>query len=610
MKVLKSRTWQFLAVSFLMLAGLTDVHAQTTYGSVRGLVKDSQGAVLGAASVTLTNQGTGIVRTTATNASGEYTFSAIEPGTYSVAVTMTGFKKVEDKGIGVDTGTTATVDLGLTVGGSTDTIEVSTEEPLIDSANANGGQQFNAQQLEELPNLGRNPFVFEKIDAAVTPVGDPRYVRAEDQTGQSTISVAGAPVGANNFAVDGIPISQSNGGVTFIPSLEAVSDVKVQANTYDAEVGRAGGGMFNTTLKSGTEKYHGVLYGMTRQTNWSANSFTNNQTPYVVNGATVSPITPRPDVTTYLYAGAFGGPVPFSEKSRWTKNTFFWVVEEGYRQAQPLPGAGTNITPTAAELSGNFCGDIGVSLFDPTTTTSTGAKTKGNFTGTPLSGTYNGVAYAANPNGGCQIPAGYMNGIGAAIAAAYPAANFTSNGGGVNDYYSSDDFKTRSDMYSGKLDHQFAPWWAATVSYVHLATQEPSGSFIHSIDNSDGILHRFNDATAFNNVFQVNPTTIVTFGYGFNRYYSHQVPYSFSATAGGFNQATGFGGAGFPAAYVALVQSKVFPTITASGVGPAAASSMASLGTSDSGPTIQSSHNIVIGAAKTVGKQTLKAGYV
>src|SRR5580704_5091345 len=126
MKVLKSRTWQFLAVSFLMLAGLTDVHAQTTYGSVRGLVKDSQGAVLGAASVTLTNQGTGIVRTTATNASGEYTFSAIEPGTYSVAVTMTGFKKVEDKGIGVDTGTTATVDLGLTVGGSTDTIEVST----------------------------------------------------------------------------------------------------------------------------------------------------------------------------------------------------------------------------------------------------------------------------------------------------------------------------------------------------------------------------------------------------------------------------------------------------------------------------------------------------
>jgi len=113
--------------------------------------------------------------------------------------------------------------------------------------------------------------------------------------------------------------------------------VKVQANTYDAEVGRAGGGMFNTTLKSGTDQYHGVLYGMTRQTNWSANSFTNNQTPFVVNGVVTAPQTPRPDVTTYLYAGGFGGPVPFSNKVKYLKNTFFWIVEEGYRQAQPLP---------------------------------------------------------------------------------------------------------------------------------------------------------------------------------------------------------------------------------------------------------------------------------
>ncbi len=403
--------------------------------------------------------------------------------------------------------------------------------------------------------------MFEKIDSAVTPVGDPRYVRAEDQTGQSTISVAGAPVGANNFAVDGIPISQSNGGVTFIPSLEAVSDVKVQANTYDAEVGRTGGGMFNTTLKSGTEKYHGVLYGMTRQTNWSANSFTNNQTPYVVNGVTTAPQTPRPDVTTYLYAGAFGGPVPFSEKSRWTKNTFFWVVEEGYRQAQPLPGSGTNIVPTAAELTGDFTGDFGSTnafLYDPTTTS--------GGTRSPLMGLKNGTATKN------VIPTGYLNPIGVSIASSYPAANFLANGGGVNDYFSSDDFKTRSDMYSGKLDHQFAPWWAATLSYVHLATQEPTGSFIHTIDNSDGILHRFNDATAFNNVFQVNPTTIVTFGYGFNRYYSHQVPYSFSATAGGFNQATGFGGSRLPVglccpgAVEGLFRRLLFPVLAELGV--------------------------------------------
>ena len=85
-----------------------------------------------------------------------------------------------------------------------------------------------------------------------------------------------------------------------------------------------------------------------------------------------------------------------------------------------------------------------------------------------------------------------------------------------------DDFKTRSDMYSGKLDHQFTPWWTSNISYVHLATQEPSGDFYGNKGNysSDGKLVRFNDATSFYNVLTVNPTTIVTVGYGFNRYYS------------------------------------------------------------------------------------------
>jgi len=599
MSFVHSRIPRLLAFIAIVLLFSLNANSQTTYGSVRGLVKDPQGAVLIGAPVTLINEGTKVERKTVTSDSGGYNFTAVEPGVYSVTVTMAGFKNTQNKGIVVETGSAATVDLSLSLGGSTETVEVSTAEPLIDTANANGGQSYNSLQLQELPNLGRNPFVFEKIDAAVTPVGDPRYVRAEDQTGQSTISVAGAPVGANNFAVDGIPISQSNGGVTFIPSLEAVSDVKVQANTYDAEVGRTGGGMFNTTLKSGSDQYHGVLYGMTRQTNWSANSFTNNRTPYSVNGVVVAPQTPRPAVETYLYAGAFGGPVPYSNKVKYLKDTFFWIVEEGYRQAQPLPGSGSYIVPTPAELLGNFAGEP--TIYDPTSTTTVGGVT----TRTPFVGN--------------MIPSSYINSIGLAIAKSFPAATAPANGGGVNNYFASDDFKTRSDMYSGKLDHTFAPWWSSTLSYVHLATQEPTGSFIHTIDNADGILHRFNDATAYNNVFSINPTTVVTAGYGFNRYYSHQVPYSESAFAGGFNQATGFGGTGFPAAFVALVQSHSFPQIYVNGVGPTGGSSLAggnstsptaSLGTADAGPTIQSSRNVVLTVSKTAGKQDIKAGYV
>jgi trimeric autotransporter adhesin len=590
-----------LTILMVMVAALSaSAHAQTTYGAVRGLVRDSQGAVIEKATVTLTNSGTGVQHTTTTTGDGEYFFTAVDPGHYSISVVFTGFKRTENPDVTIGTGATATVDLTMALGGASETVEVTAGEPLIDTASANGGQTFSSQQLTSLPNLGRNPFVFQKLDTATTPVGDPRYVRAEDQTGQSTISVAGAPIGANNFAVDGIPISQSNGGVTFIPSLEAVSDVKVQANTYDAEVGRAGGGLFNTTLRSGTDRYHGVLYGMTRQTNWSANSFFGNRTPLVLNGVTVSSSTPRPDVATYLYAGAFGGPVPFSNKIKYLKDTFFWLVEEGYRQAQPLVGTGAFVVPSPAELTGDFSGDTGTTLYDPTT-----------FPRAQMMGMKNGVPTAN------VIPSSYINPIGNYIAGVYPKCTLCTAAYGANNYYSTDDFKTRSDMYSGKLDHVFTPWWSGAVSYVHLATQEPSGSFLHTFANADGILHRFNDATAINNVFTLNPTTVLTVGYGFNRYYSHQVPYSESSFPGGFDQSTGFGGTGFPAAYAALVQSRSFPSIYVNGVGPAGANNLGStststagLGASDTGPTIQYSRNLVVGLSKSVGKQNLKFGYV
>jgi hypothetical protein len=162
-------TW--VAVAFMFLTGISSALGQTTYGTVRGLVKDPQGGALVGAAVTLVNEGTKIERKTVANASGEYTFPSVEPGSYSVVVLMDGFKKEENKGISVETGATDTIDLTMQLGGASETVEVTTSEPLINTANANGGQSFDSTQLQELPNLGRNPFVFEKLDAAVTPVG-------------------------------------------------------------------------------------------------------------------------------------------------------------------------------------------------------------------------------------------------------------------------------------------------------------------------------------------------------------------------------------------------------------------------------------------------------
>ena len=585
---------RLLLILCLLAAGLSVTGiSQTNYGAVRGLVSDAQSSVLPNASVTVTNEQTGVVRKSVTNTGGEYLFTALDPGTYTVTITASGFRKTQQTAVRVSIGSTSTVDATMKTGDVTQEVIVSGDsEPLIDTATASEGQTFDTQKLQDLPNLGRNPFVFEKLDNNATPTGDPRFVRAEDQSGTTSVSVAGAPVGsaagpnaANNYVVDGIPVSTSAGGATFIPSLEAISDAKVEVDTYDAEVGRSGGGVFNSTLKSGSSQYHGTLYGETRQTNWAANAWSNK----LVGIA-------RPDSTTYLYAGAFGGPLPFSHKFKQLDNTFFWVTEEGYRQAQPYTSSTSSYyLPTPSELSGDFSHDsvngTPVTIFDPTQPFVAGKRV------TP-------VSFDGTPN---VIPPGLINSIGQYIAKQFPACNYPSKascnnytGAGTPNFTGSNDFKTRSDMYSGKIDHVFTPWWSGSGSYVHLATQEPTGNILQVFAENNGVIHRFNDATAVQNVFTISPTLVLTVGYGFNRYYSDTLQYSI-----GFNQGNGFGGAGFPSTYVSQLQSPTFPTVTLSGVTGAA-----SLGAATSGPTINASNNLVVGVVKTLGKHNLKAGYV
>jgi hypothetical protein len=562
-------TFALTAVLALIAAIAPSIYAQNNYGTVRGRVTDDSGAVIPDASVILTNDGTEIARTTRTNPAGDYFFTAVEPGTYTVVISAENFKKTEHNGIIVDLEQTATIDEKLAVGTAGETVEVTAAAPLIDTATASEGQLITEDQVQELPNQGRNPFTVNKLDNNVTPVGDPRFVRYEDQNGTDSQSVSGAPIGTNTYVVDGIPISTSTGGVTFVPAVEAVSDVKVQSNTYDAELGRTAGGVFNTSLKSGTNTYHGELFGLTRQ-----NALTANQWWYNHTGAA------KPDYTTYQTAAAFGGPLPFNNKIHSLKHTFFWVTEASYRQAQPAGGANYYV-PTAAERAGNFSAD-NVTLYDPTQ---------------PFTGSARKAVLAGN-----VIPANLINPIGQAIANTFPKPDPTASTSYVNgpNYTGADDYKTRGDEYVIKVDHEFSQRWSLGASYVHLSTDEPGGNVLHTVAASDHNEIRHINAVALNNVITLNPTTILTVGFGYSSYWQDTPQFS-----KGFNQANGFGGAGFPAGYVSQLQSQSYPTITLSGV-----TSAASLGAANTGVTNQTQYSYVAGITKTIGKQNLKAGYV
>src|SRR5580704_2018555 len=149
---LYKKSYLLLAIVGLLALSTYGV-AQTTYGSVRGLVTDVQGAAIAHASVVLTEESTHLVRNAETTGAGEYFFSSVAPGHYNIVIDMQGFKKLQRGGILVELGAIATVDVSLQLGSTSETIEVTTSEPLISTATASGGQSIDEQKLQTLPNL-------------------------------------------------------------------------------------------------------------------------------------------------------------------------------------------------------------------------------------------------------------------------------------------------------------------------------------------------------------------------------------------------------------------------------------------------------------------------
>jgi hypothetical protein len=588
------RSSRLLLVLFAaVLFALPALHAQSNYGAIRGAVTDSAGAALDRVQVVLTSEANKLSRTTVSNGSGEYLFGAVDPGTYTVTAEIAGFQKLERKGIIVDSGNTIPLDLKLTIGSQGETVEVTAAEPLIDAGTSYNGQLIDSQKLQNLPNPGRNPFLFSKLDNNVTPVGDPRFVRFQDQSGSSTISVAGAPLSSNNYSIDGVPITDFSNRAVIIPSIEAVEEVKLQANTYDGEIGRTSGGMFNTTLHSGSSRFHGVLQGETRQTNWGANLYFNNRTPYKDPKTGITgPTTPRGAAEFYSYVGAIGGPIPLPEKLGGKDKTFFWIAEEGYRQRSPLTAANSFAVPTALELTGDFS-EIGNGVVNPATG-ACGVGTNGvdaRCIYDPLS-----PAAARTTFPGNKIPVGRINMVGQALLNAYPKANTTLNTYAADNFNGGDTLGDRADEFNGKLTHQFGERWLADFYYLHYGSKEPGGNALTTLAGSSSsyLLYRKVDAVGIQNTITLNPTTLLTVGFGFNRF-----PNDTRDISSGFNQAT----LGFPANYLSALSKSGFPAITAD-------SGLANEGTSNSGPAVYFSRNTVIGLSKNLGKHSLKTGYV
>src|SRR5262249_7177939 len=196
------RRWQVRIAALLgALVTAAPLLAQTYHGGLRGAVRDPDGVTPGV-SVTLTNESTNATRHTTTNAAGEYAFVNVDPGTYTLKVSMTGYKTIESKNIHIGTQQFLTMDLTPEVGKLDEQVTVEGQATPLETSNAAESSTLDEKTLQTLPSAGRNAFFLATITPGVTHTGDPQFVRQQDQTNSSLLQLGGGPRRGNNYTLD------------------------------------------------------------------------------------------------------------------------------------------------------------------------------------------------------------------------------------------------------------------------------------------------------------------------------------------------------------------------------------------------------------------------
>ncbi len=308
--------------------------AQSTGGRIIGRVSDTTGAVVGGVNVTLANNATGERRTTKTNDTGDYTFVEVTPGNYHVEYELQGFKKQLRSNVLLELNQVLTLNTTLQPGGTEETVEVSSEAPLVDTTSTQLGTVVNDRTVSELPLNARDTYQFLQLQPGVmSTVGSSNsVVYGSDKAG--AVSVNGGRGRANNFSVNGGDANDQFVNLpTVQPSPDSIAEFRVLTNTFDAEYGRNSGSVVNVITKSGSNAIHGNVYEFFRNTVLNAE-------PYcltAVDGISCD----KPQFNQNQFGGTFGGPI---KKDR----TFFFVSYEGRRIREGIRSP-LVFVPTAAE---------------------------------------------------------------------------------------------------------------------------------------------------------------------------------------------------------------------------------------------------------------------
>jgi outer membrane receptor protein involved in Fe transport len=293
----------------LLLAFSVSTGAQVTTSTLVGLVRDTSNAVIPGATVVATHEGTGVAREGVTDSNGEFVFSALPNGPYTVRIELTGFKPLENRSMQLGAGQTVRQTFQLEVGTLAETITVAGEAPLIETAASLQADSLGAQEVTELPVNRRNLTNLMSLTAGVNVSGDGMVQMNGVAAGGTGVTVDGTEANSNPEARS---LSQYGGqNQISVMSLDSVAEVQIVKGVLPAEYGGVVGGQINVISRSGTNVFHGSTFYSGQNEKWNARNFFSTAT--------------QPVGTFHQYGGTLGGPIL-------RNRAFFFATYEGYQE--------------------------------------------------------------------------------------------------------------------------------------------------------------------------------------------------------------------------------------------------------------------------------------
>lgn len=422
--MLKSKLAERLLLVLLSMTFLCGHGWAQATGSIVGTVMDKSNAVIPSAKVTITNIATNQSQTALSNGAGNFQFLNLLPSTYKLVVEKEGFQKFVVPGQQVPVGVAVRVDADLTVGSTTQTVEVSTEAPLLQTQSSSLSYDVEQSQFKSLPLNGRNPLNLLTLEPGVVPQGATSgSVSVANNTGWGNYQIGGGTANQGAEYLDGAPVNISYvNSMALDPTQDTIDQVQIQTNNVSPEYGRFAGGVLLMATKSGSNQLHGALYEYVRNAALNANTWINNHKGIA-----------RPQWTQNQYGATLGGPVL---KDR----AFFFTSWEQFDLRQGVTT--TSTMPSTNELAGIF----GTTpLYNPLNAT---CSTTGTGSGTSP------CLLPTNASGNYYIPSQYLSTTASAINSyifkgqpTFAANNYTFQAINPTDY---NNWNARGDETVGK----------------------------------------------------------------------------------------------------------------------------------------------------------------